>query len=72
MSKEGEKLDNIIGFMKEFMKEFKEGFDKLYEIDLENIKELSQLVDDLTSIQQKINNLLHKIKNYHSKLIVNK
>jgi len=72
MSKEGEKLDNIIGLMKEFMREFKEGFDKLYEIDLENIKEFSKLVDELTAIQQKINNLLHKIKNYHSKLVGNK
>ena len=69
MSKEGERLDNIIGFMEKFMEEFKEGFDKLYEIDLENIKEFSRLADELTSIQQKINNLLHKIKNYHSKLV---
>jgi len=69
MSSEGERLDNIIEFMKKFMKEFKEGFDKLYEIDLENIKEFSRLADELTSIQQKINNLLHKIKNYYSKLV---
>ena len=71
MSKEGEKLSHIIGFMKKFMEEFKNGFDRLYEIDLENIKEFSKLVDELTSIQQKINNLLHKIKNYNSKLIGN-
>ena len=68
MSKEGKRLDNIIGFMDGFMKDFKEVFDKLYEIDLENIKEFSRLVDELTSIQQKINILLNKIKNYHSEL----
>ena len=47
MSKEGGDLDDIIKFMSKCMEEFKDGFNKLHEIDLENIKEFSRLTDEL-------------------------
>ena len=69
MTEEGEKLDHIINLMEEFMGEFKEGFDKLYEIDTEMFKEFESLANALTALQQKINNLLFTIKNYKEKII---
>jgi len=69
MTDEGKKLDNIIEMMEGFMKDFKEGFDKLYEIDIKNYEDFEELADALMMLQQKINNLLHKIKNYKSKLL---
>jgi methyl-accepting chemotaxis protein len=69
MTDEGEKLDNIISLMEDFMSEFKEGFDKLYEIDIEMFSEFETLANALTALQQKINNLLFKIKNYKEKII---
>ena len=69
MTDEGKKLDNIIELMEEFMKDFKEGFDKLYEIDIKNYEDFEELADALMMLQQKINNLLHKVKNYKSKLL---
>ena len=68
MSDEGDKLDHIIDLMENFMDEFKEGFDKLYEIDTEMFKEFESLANSLTALQQKINNLLFKIKNYKEKI----
>jgi methyl-accepting chemotaxis protein len=69
MTEEGKKLDTIIEMMEEFMRDFKEGFDKLYEIDIKNYEDFEELADALMMLQQKINNLLHKIKNYKSKLL---
>ena len=69
MTDEGEKLDHIIDLMENFMGEFKEGFDKLYEIDTEMFKEFESLANALTALQQKINNLLFKIKNYKEKIV---
>ena len=69
MTDEGEKLDHIIELMENFMGEFKEGFDKLYEIDIKMFNEFESLANALTALQQKINNLLFKIKNYREKII---
>jgi len=69
MSEEGVKLDGIISIMESFMGEFRVGFDKLYEIDLEMFDEFEHLANALTALQQKINNLLFKIKNYKEKII---
>ncbi|MEO1923131.1 MAG: methyl-accepting chemotaxis protein, partial [Nautiliaceae bacterium] len=69
MTSEGEKLDSIIHLMEDFMKDFKEGFDKLYEIDIKTIEEFENLANALIALQQKINNLLFKIKNYKEKII---
>ncbi|WP_459978225.1 methyl-accepting chemotaxis protein [Nautilia lithotrophica] len=69
MTEEGDKLDHIIGLMENFMGEFKEGFDKLYEIDIKMFNEFESLANALTALQQKINNLLFKIKNYREKII---
>ncbi|QCT94332.1 hypothetical protein FE773_03830 [Caminibacter mediatlanticus TB-2] len=68
MTDEGEKLDDIISQMEEFMKDFKEGFDKLYEIDLTMFDAFENLANSLTALQQKINNLLYKVKNYKEKI----
>ncbi|GAX88247.1 methyl-accepting chemotaxis protein [Lebetimonas natsushimae] len=68
MTEEGTKLDNIIDMMQGFMNDFKEGFEKLYEIDLKNYEEFKDLSNALTALAQKINNLLYKIKNYKEKL----
>ena len=69
MSEEGVKLDEIITIMETFMGEFKVGFDKLYEIDIEMFDEFEHLANALTALQQKINNLLFKIKNYKEKIV---
>ncbi|NPA11742.1 MAG: hypothetical protein GXO62_05835 [Epsilonproteobacteria bacterium] len=71
MTSEGEKLDEIIDVMEKLMVEFKEGFDKLYEIDLQNFNKFESLADALTALQQKINNLLFKIRNYKEKIMGN-
>ena len=62
-------LDEIIRFMEGFMTDFKEGFDKLYEIDLQTIDELNNLADSISGLQQKINNFLFKARGYEEKLI---
>ena len=69
MSTEGERLDSIIELMENFMSSFKEGFEKLYEIDVHMFNEFEELANALTALQQKINNLFFKIKNYKEKLI---
>ena len=68
MTDEGKKLDNIITQMEDFMKDFKEGFDKLYEIDLTMFNAFENLANSLTALQQKINNLLYKVKSYKEKI----
>jgi len=71
MTDEGLKLDDIINLIDNFMNSFKEGFNHLYEIDIKTFQDFEQLADSLTSLQQKINNFLYKIKNYKSKIIGN-
>ncbi len=61
-------LDEIIRFMEEFMSQFKEGFDTLYEIDLQTIDELQILADSIAALQQKINNFLYRSRGYEEKL----
>ncbi|WP_456450577.1 hypothetical protein, partial [Hydrogenimonas sp.] len=62
-------LDKIIEFMEGFMTEFKEGFDKLYEIDIKTIDELHNLANSISALQQKINNFLYKARGYEEKLL---
>ena len=71
MTNEGERLDEIIELMQEFMNSFKEGFNRLYEIDLKTFEDFEKLADSLTALQQKINNFLYKIRNYKSKITGN-
>ena len=66
MTDEGLRLDDIINLINDFMNSFKEGFNRLYEIDIKTFDDFEQLADSLTSLQQKINNFLYKIKNYKS------
>lgn len=68
MTEEREKLDKIIEMMEGFLNNFKDGFEKLYEIDLKNYEEFKELSNALSALSQKINNLLYKIKNYKEKL----
>ncbi|GAB6045170.1 methyl-accepting chemotaxis protein [Caminibacter profundus] len=69
MTDEGKNLDNIINEMQNFMNEFKEGFDNLSSLDDRLFSRFSHLADALTAIEQKINNLLFKIKNYKEKIM---
>jgi len=50
------------------MKDFKEGFDKLYEINLTMFNAFENLATSLTALQQKINNLVFKVKSYKEKI----
>jgi len=68
MTEESHKLDEIIEMMEKFMSSFETGFDKLYKIDIEMFQEFESLANALTALQQKINNLLFKIKNYKEKI----
>ena len=69
MSEGSDHLEEIIHFMQEFMENFKDGFNKLYEIDLQTIDELQNLADSISALQQKINNFLFKIRGYEEKII---
>ena len=69
MSEGAEHLDGIIGFMEEFMGNFKSGFDTLYEIDMKTIDELHNLANSIAALQQKINNFLFKIRGYEEKIV---
>jgi methyl-accepting chemotaxis protein len=71
MSEGSDRLEEIIHFMEEFMNSFKEGFEKLYEIDIQTINELHSLADSVSALQQKINNFLYKIRAYEEKIIGN-
>jgi len=69
MTEGSDHLDGIIDFMQNFMETFRDGFNKLYEIDLQTIDELHNLADSISALQQKINNFLFKIRGYEEKLI---
>ena len=64
-----EQLNEIIDYMNNFMGSFKEGFDKLYEIDIKTIDELHNLANSLSALQQKINNFLYKSRGYEEKIV---
>ncbi len=69
LTDEGHQLQDIITQMQDFMNEFKEGFEKLYQINFETFEEFENLTNTLSAIQQKINNLLFSIRNYQEKII---
>jgi len=69
MSDEGSKMDDVLDVMHKFMDDFSSGFNTLYEIDLKTFEEFEFLANTLTALQQKINNLLFKIRNYKTKLL---
>jgi methyl-accepting chemotaxis protein len=69
LTDEGSQLQEIISQMQEFMEDFKEGFEKLYQINFETFEEFENLTNTLSAIQQKINNLLFSIRNYQEKII---
>ncbi len=69
LTDEGTQLHSIINQMQEFMNDFKEGFEKLYQINLDTFEEFENLTNTLSAIQQKINNLLFSIRNYQEKII---
>ena len=69
MSEATEHLDGIINFMEGFMSSFKDGFDKLYDIDMKTIDELHNLANSISALQQKINNFLFKIRGYEEKIV---
>jgi methyl-accepting chemotaxis protein len=69
LTDEGSQLQGIIAQMQEFMEDFKEGFEKLYQINFETFEEFENLTNTLSAIQQKINNLLFSIRNYQEKII---
>ncbi len=69
MTDEGENLDTIINQMQEYMDNFKKGFDVLSELDKVLFAKFDDLSDMLISLEQKINNLLFKIKNYKEKIL---
>ena len=69
MTDEGANLDAIINQMQEYMDNFKKGFDVLSELDKVLFAKFDDLSDMLISLEQKINNLLFKIKNYKEKIL---
>ena len=69
LTDEGSQLQDIIAQMQEFMEDFKEGFEKLYQINFQTFEEFENLTNTLSAIQQKINNLLFSIRNYQEKII---
>jgi methyl-accepting chemotaxis protein len=66
---EGNNLDKIIEQMQEYLAEFKEGFEELTKLDEKLFDRFDVLSDTLTAIEQKVNNLLFKIKNYKEKIM---
>ena len=69
MTNEGGSLDKIINEMQGFMEKFKKGFNALGGLDEKLFKKFDALKDSLTALEQKINTLLYKIKNYKEKII---
>jgi len=69
MTDEGNRLDHIIEEMQKYMDSFKQGFDELYEIDIQTFDKMQNLANDLTAIEQKINNLLFKARSYKEKIV---
>ena len=69
MTDEGANLDKIINQMQEYMDNFKKGFDVLSELDKVLFAKFDDLSHMLISLEQKINNLLFKIKNYKEKIL---
>ena len=68
MTEERGKLDHIINSMQEYLELFKENFDKLDKLDETLFKKFEELSDVMVALEQKINNLLFKTKNYKEQL----
>ena len=68
MTEEGGKLDYIINSMQEYLKLFKENFAELDKLDEKLFKKFEELSDTMVALEQKINNLLFKTKNYKEQL----
>ncbi len=69
LTNEGKILDEIIKRMQEFLEEFKEGFNELSTLDEKLFSRFDNLSEVLTMVEQKINNLLFKVKNYKEKIM---
>ena len=69
MTSEGSNLDKIIEEMQGFMEQFKKGFDALSKLDEKLFSRFDTLKDSLTALEQKVNTLLFKIKNYKEKIM---
>ena len=68
MTEEGGKLDYIINAMQEYLELFKENFYELDKLDETLFKKFEELSDTMVALEQKINNLLFKTKNYKEQL----
>lgn len=68
MNTEGLKLDDIIETMKEYLDDFKNNFETLAQLDKTLFKRFEELSDAMVALEQKINNLLFKIRNYKEQL----
>ena len=68
MTEDRGKLDNIINSMQEYLELFKENFDELDKLDETLFKKFEELSDTMVALEQKINNLLFKTKNYKEQL----
>ena len=68
MTSEGGNLEKIIEDMQEYMEKFKKGFNALSKLDEELFSRFDVLKDSLTALEQKVNTLLFKIKNYEEKI----
>ncbi len=69
MTAEGKRLDGIIEMMDGFLHQFKQGFDTLHKIDRTLFSRFEHLADGLTTLEQKINNILLQVKNYYEKIV---
>lgn len=68
MTTEGLKLDDIIDTMKEYLDAFKNNFETLAQLDKTLFGRFEELSDAMVALEQKINNLLFKIRNYKEQL----
>jgi len=71
LTDEDKVLDEIIEKMQKYLDEFKEGFNELANLDEKLFSRFDRLSEVLTAVEQKINNLLFKIKNYKEKIMGN-
>ena len=69
MTTEGDKLDEIIEIMQKYLNAFKGNFETLAHLDKTLFGRFENLSDAMVALEQKINNLLFKIKNYKQQLM---
>ena len=68
MTMEGNKLNDIVNLMQKYLQLFRENFDELTRLDERLFKKFEELADTMVAVEQKINNLLFKTKNYKEQL----